>query len=98
MRKQEQENLRRLEEALMAAEPSKEVPEEELYMLEDSWQDLSDTDYEIYNTDDPDVDMTDYSEDVYRGRSRSSLGVLLVVTLFLLAAVVLWLLKLLGVI
>lgn len=99
MRKQEQENLRRLEEALLEAEQPKDFPDEELYVLEDSWQEISDTDYEIYNTDDSDVDMDEYSEEVYRGRSGSSLWVLLMVlTMVLLAVFILWLLKFLGVI
>lgn len=99
MRKQEQEALRRLEQALLEAEQPGEVPEDELYALDDSWQELSETNYEIYNTDDTDVDMDDYSEEVYRGRSGSPLGALLMVlTMILLAVFILWLLKFLGVI
>ena len=62
MRKQQQKELRRLEEALLEVEDTEELfdPEEEL-----DWEDVEiPEDYEFYNTDDVDVDLEDYSDEV----------------------------------
>ena len=75
-----------------------EQPADELDVLEDSWQDVSDTHYDIYNTDDTDVDMDVYSEDVHRGRQSSVLPTIAtLLALAALSATILWLLKILGV-
>lgn len=98
MRKQEQEELRRLEEALMAHEYTEEIPAEEKDILEDTWLEVSDIDYEIYNTDDTDVDLEAYSEDVHRGRRSNVLPTIItLLALAALSAMILWLLRYLGV-
>ena len=108
MRRKEAEELRRLEEALMESEYEEscpgddlefDIPElDELDILEDTWQETADVDYEVYNTDHTDVDLEEYSEEVYRERSSDTLPVLLTIfTAILLGAVVLLLLKYLGV-
>ena len=97
MRKQEREELRRLEEALMKPEFT-EMPADEMEILEESWQDLSDVSYDIYTTDEVDVDLEAYSEDVHRGRQSNALPVIItVLALIALSAMVLWLLQFLGV-
>lgn len=97
MRKQEREELRRLEEALMEPEFT-EIPADEMDTIESTWQDVSDTHYDIYNTDETDVALDVYSEDVHRGRRSSALPtVLTLIVLVALSAAILWLLKILGV-
>lgn len=99
MRKQEQEALRRLEAALMEPEPTEEIPMEEDEDLDDIWQELTDIDYDIYNTDDTDVDLDDYSEDVHRGsRKNPFLTIFMIFSLLLLAFSIFVLIKFLGVI
>ena len=100
MRKQ-QEELRRLEEALLAEEYT--LPEEEELLMEealltDSWQEITDTDFDIYNTDDVDVDMDEYSGEVLRDRESGGFSAVLVaITLLLLAGTIVYLLKCMGV-
>jgi hypothetical protein len=94
MRKQQQAELRRLEEALMAEEYREEAAPD----IDESWQEYADREYEIYNADDTDVDMDAYSEDVQAGKPRNSAGVLVVLTVVLLAAVIALLLKFLEVV
>lgn len=99
MKKQELEALRRLEEELLASEYEDEVQPDELDILEESWQDFAEFPEGIYNTDDLDVDLDDYSEEVYQDNSRGPSSALLVtLTVFLLLVVIFCLLKLLGVI
>lgn len=103
MRKQEQEALRRLEAALMEQERTKEIPMEEDEDLEVIWQELADVDYDvdydIYNTDDTDVDLDDYSEDVHRGSQKNSfLTIFMIFSLLLLAVAIFVLIRFLGVI
>ena len=93
MRKQQQAELRRLEEALMA----EDLPEDAAPILEETWQEYADRDCEIYNTDNTDVDMDTYSEQVHIGSSRKGAGILFVLTLLLLMAVIIYFLKFLGV-
>ena len=96
MRKDQEEALRRLEAALMEAE--EEIPADETEFLDDTWAELSNTDYDIYNTDDTDVDLTSYSEEVHRGRRSGALSVVLtLLTLLALSAAILWLLRFMGV-
>ena len=98
MRKQQQRELRRLEEALMEAEyPQEAFPAEQEMELD--WDDYEDPEsYDVYNTDDVDVDLDEYSEDVHAGKSGS--GVAIVVTMLCMVALsagILFLLKYLGV-
>lgn len=94
MRKQQQAELRRLEEALIAEEYREDaVPD-----LEETWLEYTDQDYEIYNTDDTDVDMDTYSDDVLEGNPTKGAGIPIVLTLLLLAAVIAYFLKFLGVV
>ena len=96
MKKQELEALRRLEAALLE-QPSEDEPEE--IEIDDSWMELSGSEYEIYNTDDADVDMENYSEEVHQGSQRTPfLSFLLVISLLLLVVSIGILLKFLGVI
>lgn len=101
MRDRQQKELRRLEEALMETEYEEEFSEEEFDGIEEvdrTWQQSADMDYDIYNTDDADVDMDAYSEEVHRGKTGSGLGVVLtMLTMVALSACILFLLKLLGV-
>lgn len=94
MRKQQQAELRRLEEALIAEDYREDaVPD-----LEETWLEYTDQDYEIYNTDDTDVDMDTYSDDVLEGNPTKGAGIPIVLTLLLLAAVIAYFLKFLGVV
>ena len=93
MRKNQQEELRRLEDALMETEFTNEVD-----ALDKTWQSFSKTDYDVYNTDHADVDMDAYSEEVSRGRSGNALSVFLtMVGVVILSLCILILLKLTGV-
>ena len=94
MRKQQQAELRRLEEALMA----EDLPEDAAPILDETWLEYTEQDYEIYNTDDTDVDLDVYSDDVHEGGSQKGMGALVILTLLLLLAVIVFLLKFLGVI
>ena len=98
MSKRQDEELRRLEEALLESEDTEDT--EDLLEPDEAetepWDD--DMDYQVYNTDDTDVDLDEYSEDVYRERSGRGLSVLL--TMLCMAALsvcILLLLKYLGV-
>lgn len=95
MRRDQQEELRRLEEALLAAEenPSEEwdIPQE-LYV---------DPDYAFYDEDAeediPEEDFDDYEEEFPQRRSPVPIIVFLL-SIALLLFMILWCLKLLGVI
>ena len=90
MGKRQQEELRRLEEALLESEYETEAP--------DFWTNQGSVNPEIYNTDEADVDMDAYSEDVHRGRKGNGLSVVLtMLAMVLLSATILLLLKFLGV-
>ena len=104
MRKQEEEELRRLEKALLEDPDLEESDQEEdpLDWVEDFYDDIGDTvpqDFTVRNTDDVDVDIEDYSEDVYRAKRGGCLipGLITVLALCVLTAMVLWLLQYLGV-
>lgn len=95
MGKREDAELRRLEEALLEAENMKESSKA---TPEPVWQQDDDLDYDVYNTDDADVDMEEYSDAVYRERSGNGLSVLLtMLCMGLLSVFILILLKYLGV-
>ena len=98
MRRQQEKELRRLEAALMEEEyPREAFPAEE--ELELDWEEFDNPEgYEVYNTDDVDVDLEEYSEDVHQGRGGSGLGIVLTMLAMVgLAAGILALLKYLGV-
>ena len=96
MKKQELEALRRLEAALLE-QPPEEAPTDDA--IDDTWVELAGSEYDVYNTDDADVDMETYSEEVHRGSQRTPfLSFLMVVSLLLLAVSIGILLKFLGVI
>ena len=98
MRKQQEKELRRLEEALMEAEyPQEAFPADPELVLD--WDEFEDTEsYDAYNTDDVDVDLEEYSEDVHQGKRGSGLGVVLtMICMVALSAGILMLLKYLGV-
>ena len=98
MGRQEQEELRRLEAALLEQSCIEENSEEELEFLEHTWQAVSDVSYDAYNTDRSDVDPDAYSEDVYRGRRSNVIPALVtILALAVLTAMILWLLEFLGV-
>ena len=97
MRKREQEELRRLEAALLESEYQDEIPVDELDLLDDTWQEVTDVRYDMYNTDYTDVDLDDYSEDIHRGRRNSALPLVAVLAIAALIAMIAWLLKFLGV-
>ena len=98
MRKQELDELRRLEEELMADEYTEEEPLDELDLLDDTWQEFMADPISVYNTDDTDVDLESYSEEVQQAQDRRpSSGLLTVLILFLLLVVIFCLLKIMGV-
>lgn len=91
MGKRQQEELRRLEEALLASDDRQELPD---WGSRASQKD----NYAVYNTDESDVDLDAYSEEVHQGRAGSGLSVLLtMVAMVALSAGILLLLKILGV-
>ena len=72
MGKREEKELHRLEEALLEEESTQEAPN----APSPAWHQDDDLDYDIYNTDDTDVDLAEYSDTVYREHSGSGLAVL----------------------
>ena len=97
MNKKEQEELRRLEEALMETDVFDEELIDEIDLLEDTWQDIADLSPDIYNADDSDVDLDDYSQTVQTANRQPASGILVALILILSAVVVFCLLKILGV-
>jgi hypothetical protein len=107
VRRQQEEDLRRLEQALLEdareeysqeADPSEWVDE----FYEDVIDQTGSTpaqEFTVRNTDDVDVDLDSYSEDVYRSKRGGCLipGLITVLALCVLTAMVLWLLQYLGV-
>lgn len=90
MGKRQQEELRRLEEALLESEYENDVPGFSAR--------ANAVDPDMYNTDDTDVDMDAYSEEVHHGRDRGGLSVVLtMLAMVLLSAAILLFLKFLGV-
>lgn len=90
MGKRQQEELRRLEEALLESEYENDVPGFSAH--------ANAVDPDMYNTDDADVDMDAYSEEVHRGPNHGGLSVVLtMLTMVLLSAAILLFLKFLGV-
>lgn len=109
MRRQQEEELRRLEQALLEdlsqddilseEDPREWVDEYYEEIFDDIADELPD-DFTVRNTDDVDVDMEAYSQEVYRGKRGGCLipGLVTLLALSLLTAMVLWLLQYLGVI
>ena len=99
MRRAQEEELRRLEKALMEADEIQEAFPADSDEMELDWEDFSEYEqYDVYNSDEVDVDMDEYSEDVHRGSSGSGLSVVVtMVAMVALSAGILFLLKLLGV-
>ncbi len=96
MGKKQQDELRRLEEALM--EETEQENWDSFSRATQTWQSVSVPDYKGGNTDRTHVDMDAYSEEVYRGNSRSRLGILFtMLAMIALSACILILLKFLGV-
>ena len=96
MSKRQDEELHRLEEALLESEDTEDTEWEPDETETEPWDD--DMDYQVYNTDDTDVDLDAYSEDVCQEHSGRGLSVLL--TMLCMAALsvcILLLLKYLGV-
>ena len=85
MRKDQREALQRLQDALLEEDFSENEP-------------VPGFACNIYNTDSTDVDLEDYSEEVHRGRRRSSLPVLVfLICVAILGIMILWCLTVLGV-
>ena len=105
MRKKEEEALRRLEKALLEDLQEEELPREEDptqwvdEYYDDAVEDVLPPDFTVRNTDRVDVDLDDYSEEVYQAKKGGCLipGLVTVLALCVLTAMVLWLLQYLGV-
>ena len=96
MGKKQQDELRRLEEALM--EESEQENWDSFSRTTQTWQSVSVPDYKGGNTDRTHVDMDAYSEEVYRGKSQNGLGIFLtMLAMVALSACILILMKFLGV-
>ena len=81
MKKQELEELRRLEEELMADEYTPEEMDE-MDLLDETWQEITDIPVEAYNTDASDVDPEVYTQALEQvPPKRSVVPVLLIVLL-----------------
>ena len=96
MRRAQEKELRRLEEALMEAEYPQEAFPADSDEMELDWENYEE--YDVYNTDDVDVDMDAYSEEVHQGKRGNGLSVVItMVAMVALSAGILFLLKYLGV-
>ena len=94
----QQEQLRRLEEALLADEHLEEQLSDADLLAQTRTFSLKES-CNSYNTDHADVDLEDYSDQVYEGKRHKTIATLLVVfTILLLGGTVFYLLKFLGVI
>ena len=98
MSKQQRDELRRLEEALMEDSDLAGFDDFGYGQQNSQWQSISIPDSNGRNTDRTDVDMDAYSEDVYRGGSRKGVSFLLtMLAMVAISACILILFKLLGV-
>lgn len=100
MKRDQEEELKRLEEALLAEMPWEEKCQEEdpLDWVEELYEE-NPISCDIYNTDDTDVDFEEYSQQVHAGRQRNFLPVLLfLISLGALAGAVVLFLRYMGVI
>ena len=91
MGKRQQKELRRLDEALMESD--------DLHESLGFWNNPPKMDdHIVFNTDETDVDLDAYSEEVHRGRKNNALStVLTMLAMLALSAAILLLLKILGV-
>lgn len=104
MHKDQKEELERLEAALMEMDQPEEPEEEDMdQWLEDLFADEEDDcveSYDVYNTDDTDVELEEYSQDVHEGRRGGGclIPILLFLTLVLCALVgfMLWKMGVIG--
>ena len=95
MRSRQQKELRRLEEALMEAEYEEENNFDEPVK---TWQQARKPDCHAYNTDEADVDLDEYSQEVYDEPAGRGLGVVAtMLVMVLLSLCILLFLKLQGV-
>ena len=98
MSKQQRDELRRLEEALMEDSDLADFDDFGYGRQNSQWQSVSMPDSNGRNTDRTDVDLDAYSEDVYRGGSRKGVSFLLtMLAMVAISACILILFKLLGV-
>lgn len=98
MSKQQRDELRRLEEALMEDSDLAGFDDFGYGQQNSQWQSVSIPDSNGRNTDRTDVDIDAYSEDVYRGGSRKGVSFLLtMLAMVAISACILILFKLLGV-
>ena len=98
MSKQQRDELRRLEEALMEDSDFEGFDDFGYGQQNSQWQSVSIPDSNGRNTDRTDVDLDAYSEDVYRGGSRKGVSFLLtMLAMVAISACILILFKLLGV-
>ena len=98
MQNRQQKELQRLEEALMETEWSEETTYAQPDTEDSTWGYTSASDYDIFNTDDTDVDLEEYSEQVHQGHGSSVLSVLLtMLSMVALSAFILLFLKITGV-
>ena len=98
MSKQQRDELRRLEEALMEDSDLAGFDDFGYGQQNAQWQSVSIPDSNGRNTDRTDVDLDAYSEDVYRGGSRKGVSFLLtMLAMVAISACILILFKLLGV-
>ena len=93
------EELARLEAALMESEGEEETPsEEEEFFEEEEYEEEEKylPDFDAYNNDTTDEDLEQFSETVYQGHKSGPLGLLAVVLVLLclvLFALAWWLMK-----
>ena len=98
MSKQQRDELRRLEEALMEDSDLAGFDDFGYGQQNSQWQSVSIPDSNGRNTDRTDVDLDAYSEDVYRGGSRKGVSFLLtMLAMVAISVCILIFFKLLGV-
>ena len=94
----QQDELRRLEEALMEDSDLADFDDFGYGQQNTQWQSVSIPESKGRNTDRADVDLDAYSEEVHQGSSRNGLSVVLTMLVMVaLSASILLLLKYLGV-
>lgn len=97
MDKNQQRELQRLEDALMEVEYT-DLDFDDDELLDAAWPQVEDMDDSMYNTDDTDVDLDDYSEQVYSQRSGRGLSVAItMLAMVALSICIMLLLKITGV-
>ena len=98
MGRDQQNELRRLEAALLEEFDLKFDDSTQQKSATQKWPAFDTSDYRVSNTDHVDVDLDAYSEEVHLGRSGSGIGVLItMVAMVLLSVGILVLFKIMGV-